>query len=407
MNKELSAGKKAVLYRARQLTEIEWTPLADIPVFMTLFGPTQIKAGKKVTGMIYSSTEPTDKFVTENISFETFRSIVNNPDSALYNKNLNGHNNSWAYFGIVCNGLVRYAYNIRRRYSTKRWLDIPGMRKIAEPDSYSVEEIELCDTLYAYGNGRNHVAMITDIIRGEDGKVCAVEVSEAVRPSCKRQLFKPEDFHEKYKLFGLCRYDYIDSVPMPDEYQDKFVSADPEKVNHYVAVDYGNKTNYRVGENVVISSFCDGENEIEIIKNNTVIETLKFSGSGKAVRQFERGYYEVKHKSSGETVEFCVTEPEITHSVENGILHLKASSCDSESKILHMEFREKQKNPAEYQEKVRFYNPACASLAKVEELTDEEKASGEFSRKIPEDGANFKVYFENKYGVWTHTMIKI
>lgn len=56
---------------------------------------------------------------------------------------------------------------------------------------------------------------------------------------------------------------------------------------------------------------------------------------------------------------------------------------------------------------VTYYNPCSSALAKLEELTDDEKAKGIFSRKIPDDAANFKVYFENKYGIWTHTMIKI
>lgn len=122
---DLSRGKKAALFRARQLTEFEWTPVCDIPVYTKQTGKTVLPAEKLVRGMIYSSLEPTDKFVCENISFETFTTIVNNPDSALYCKDIAGHNNSWAYFGLVCNGLVRYALNIRRRYSTKGGLLYP------------------------------------------------------------------------------------------------------------------------------------------------------------------------------------------------------------------------------------------------------------------------------------------
>ena len=44
---------------------------------------------------------------------------------------------------------------------------------------------------------------------------------------------------------------------------------------------------------------------------------------------------------------------------------------------------------------------------KVEELSEEEKRSGVITRKIPDEGKNFKVYFENKYGIWTHRMIGI
>ena len=46
-------------------------------------------------------------------------------------------------------------------------------------------------------------------------------------------------------------------------------------------------------------------------------------------------------------------------------------------------------------------------LSKERELTDEEKKTGKFARKIPEDAGNFKVTFVNRYGMWTHTMIEI
>ncbi len=408
---ELSKGKKAVLARARLLTEFEWTPVRDIPTFTKATGKTVLPAGKTVKGMIYSSTEPTDKFVTENISFETFSTIVNNPDSALYTKDLEGHNNSWAYFGIVCNGLARYALNIPQRYSTKRWLTVPGMHKIYEPSEYTVDQIEICDVLYAYGNGRNHVALVTDVICDENGQVQQVEVSEAIRPTCVRRQFTPEEFYEKFKLFGICRYDFLDSVPEPNPTDSAFVSGKLETKLPNIALDYGNKTNYRAYEDVVISAFLDEENEIEIYKENELIDKFVISGRGKIAKRFDRGYYTVKLLSTGETLEFCVTDPEITYTVKDGILSVSANPCDNESEILHMDFREKSKGETrgvdDEQTAVKFYNPCCSSLSKLEELTEEEKESGKFSRKIPDDAANFKVNFKNKYGIWTHTMIKI
>lgn len=411
MNKNnLSRGKQAALYRARQLTEFEWTPLGDIPIYMKQVGKTKLPAGELVKGVIYSSLEPTDKFVCENISFETFSTIVNNPDSALYCKDIGGHGNSWAYFGLVCNGLVRYALNIRRRYSTKRWLDVPGMRMIYEAEQYTVDQLEICDILYAFGKGRNHVAFITDLIYDANGKVEGIEVSEAIRPSCARRLFAPEAFYEAYKLFGICRYDYIDSVPEPDAHDDQFIVGRLASELPDIALDYGNKTNYRTCEDVVISAFQEGGNEIEIYKNGELHEKICIAGRGKVTRKFERGYYCVKLVNAGSVLEFCVTEPEISHSVQDGMLTIHSSACDCESRILYMEFREKAKEGGglDYQQAaVTYYNPCCSSLSKVEELTEEEKESGTFTRKIPHDAANFKVYFENKYGIWTHTMIKI
>ena len=57
--------------------------------------------------------------------------------------------------------------------------------------------------------------------------------------------------------------------------------------------------------------------------------------------------------------------------------------------------------------KIAFYSDECSSLSKVEVLTDDEKESGIITREIPDDAGNFKVYFENEYGIWTHRMIKI
>lgn len=402
-----SKGKEAVLYRSRQLTEFQWTPVGDIPVYTKATGKTKLPAGEPQLGMLYSSPEPTDKFIFENVSFETFLSILANPDSALYNKDLNGHNNSWAYFGLVCNGLARYAFNIRRRFSTKRWPTVPGMEKVADDGAYTPEQIQLCDVLYAHGKGRSHVAMVTDILRDEDGVIRQIEVSEAVRPVCERKQYDLDVFFEKFKLFALWRYAYVDSVPMPDPWQDQCLQRGVPGLP-VIALDYGNKTNYRTSEEVVISAFPEGENQLQICRGETVLETLTISGRGKAVRRFDRGYYQVKHLGTGETLEFCVTEPKIDYRVEDGKLTVWADSQDPESKILYMDFREKSRGSTLGADgKTSGYSNVCASLAKLEELEEAEKESGVITRQIPEDAANFKVYFENKYGVWTHQMFPL
>lgn len=407
-----SEGKKNVLQRARLLSEFEWTPIGDIPVYTKLTGKTKLAAGSKQKGMIYSSTEPTDKFITENVSFETFLSAISNPDSALYTKDIDGHNNSWAYFGIVCNGFVRYSFNIRRRFSTKRWSDVPGMRKIADETKFTVDDIEICDVLYAFGKGRNHVALITDVLRDESGVVRKVEVSEAVRPTCVRRQFEPEEFYEKFSLFALWRYDYIDSVPPPDESDVKLLLEDGKVNCANVCVDYGNKSNYRVYEDVVISVFGSGINEIEIYKNSEFVEKLTISGKGKILRRFTQGYYRVVHIKSGDCTEFCVCDPAIDFEVDGDEITVRVDACDPHSRILYMEFREGDAKPVDClrsspNNALSYYSERCAPLSKVEELTDKEKNDGIIKRRIPSDAHNFKIYFENKYGVWTHTMIAI
>lgn len=405
-----SKGKEAALYRSRQLTEFRWTPVGDIPVYTKATGRTKLPAGKPQLGMLYSSPEPTDKFLFENISFETFLAALANPDSALYHKDLDGQNNSWAFFGLVCNGLARYAFNIRRRFSTKRWPTVPGMRKIADDGAYTAEEIQLCDVLYAHGKGRSHVAMVTDVLRDETGVIRQIEVSEAVRPVCQRKQYDLDVFFEKYQLFALWRYDFIDDVPMPDPRQDALLRAGVPALP-VIALDYGNKANYRTYEEVVISVFGDGKHEIAIYQADALLESCTICGTGRIIRHFDRGYYRAVHTATGEAVEFCVTEPRISHQVTDGKLTVQADPCDPESKILYMDFREVSRRGIgrvmRTQEQELCYNTCCSALAKLEELTEEEKETGVFTREIPADAANFKIYFENKYGVWTHTMIPL
>jgi cation transport ATPase len=84
-----------------------------------------------------------------------------------------------------------------------RWGDIPGMRQVAPRGAYSAEEIRLCDVLHAFGEGRNHVALITDILRDEDGVIRQIEVSEAARPSCRRACYGVEEYLEVASFASL------------------------------------------------------------------------------------------------------------------------------------------------------------------------------------------------------------
>lgn len=118
-----SPAQKAALARAKQLTDFRLTQIRDVPTFHRNEGQTVLKAGEAVTGFPYSSTERTDKFFTENVSIETFLSAIPNPHSKLYQPG-HGRFNACNY-GIVCNGLVRYAFGIPYRVSTKRWMTIP------------------------------------------------------------------------------------------------------------------------------------------------------------------------------------------------------------------------------------------------------------------------------------------
>ena len=384
-------GKAAVIARSKQLTDFKWTPIRDVPTYLNAVGNTVLPAGVEVTGIPYSSTESIDKFITENVSFESFLTAVANPDSLVYSVGHAAYN--CCNYGIVCNGLARYALGIKRRVSTKCWESIPGMRYVSKHGEYSADDIELCDVLYACWGGRNHVALITDLLRDESGKIVEIEVSEAVRPSCRRKSYTLDEYFEKYKLFALMRYDYLESVPPFDLEIDGVLHSGLDKKAPKICVNGGNKSNYLVGNETIISVFGDDNDVVEIICNGKVVEEIKVGAKAVIPRKFDRGYYEARLKNANESVFFCVNKAKIDYSVDGDILSISADPCDPKSEILYFDFR--------------VAGFGCASLAKNEELTDEERQSGSFSRPIPSDGYNFKVYFKNAYGVWVHPMKNI
>ena len=382
----------AVIARARQLTDFVWTPVRDVPTYLNEVGNTVLLAGEQVTGFPYSSCETNDKFFCENVSFETFLSAIPNPESKLYSVG-EGSLRACSY-GVVCNGFVRYVFGIPYRVSTKRWFTIKGMNKIKEKGEFTVEDMRLCDVLHAFNDGRNHVSLVTDILRDENGKVAFVEISEAVRPSCKRRLFTPEQFYEKYKPFSLCRYEFIDNVPLLDKETDALLwNSGIEKKRPKITVNNGNKSNYLIGEPIIFSVFADENDTIQIIRGDELVMSMPVGPRAFFSGTLEKGYYVARLKNSGDFVEFAVNGAAIRHELCGNTLTVYADPCDENSEICYADFREA--------------GEVCAPLVKYEVITDEEKKNGVFTRELSCGVDNYKVYFKNKYGVWTHRMKKI
>ena len=393
---EPTEAQAAALARGRQLTDFQFTPVADIPVAVSSRDDIgYFEAGSVVTGFPYSSAESNDKFVCENVSFETFLSAVANPDSVLYTKSLYSPGvNASTYYGLVCNSFVRYCLGIRQRCSTAVWLDIPGMNVVSYAGQYDAEflneNLQLCDVLHANNDGSNHVVLVTGIWRNEAGDIEFIEVSEGTRATCSRTLNSVEHFLRSWKpKYKICRYEYLDSIPPFDEEQNAILYSGIDKIKPMIAVDYGNKSNYFNGETTNISSFAEGANTVEIYRDGELIESVAVNGYTKLSRVFEKGYYIIKLKNTEYYTEFCVVKPEISHTVENGVITITASSGDSESDIIMMDFRQP--------------HSEGASLVEMVTLTAQEMSSGIITREIPEGAGTYKIIFENKYGIWTHT----
>jgi len=387
-------AQAAVIARSRQLTDFCWTPLRDVPTYTRTLGNTVLPAGVPVTGFPYASTEVTDKFLCENVSFESFLTAIANPDSKLYQPGQAAFNA--CNYGIVCNGLARFAFGIRRRISTARWHTVPGMYRVKSAGEYTFEDMRLCDVLYAHGGSRSHVALITDLLRDDGGVIREVEVSEAIRPSCTRRRFDSQAFFGKFEQFALWRYEYLDSVPLFDTDADALLHSGLDKITPAITVDNGNHSNYLASRQVVISTFVDGDDVIEVYRNGEMTQSLPIRGRAIIPYYPPEGHYTLRLQKNGGCAEFCVCDASFSHSVENGCITVDVQGYTEGSSILYFDFRQAGTAGAK-----------AASLEKYEELTESEKHSGVWTRPIPKGGAHFKIYFENEYGVWTLPMRKI
>ncbi len=385
-------AQAAALARAKQLSDVKWTPIADVPMYHKKEDVyTVFPKGVEVTGFPYSSVERTDMFIPENVSFESFLSAVANPHSKLYTA---GHGQVCrANFGIVCNSFVRYALGIPYRVPTKLWYTVPGMRKIADKEAYTAEDICLLDVLHAFNDGRNHVALITDILRDENGEIKEIEVSEAVSPSCKRVRYTVAEYFEHFKVFGLCRYDLLEQVPPFDAKADEIFRSGIDKILPKIAVDNGNRSNYLLGQEVVLSVFIEDADTVELLKNGEVMREIQVENRAFMPLKLDCGYYVARLKNDGAATEFAVVAAEFSHTVQNGEVTVCAKSCDPESALSHAEFR--------------CAGDGVAAMSAFLLLSEQERKMGTFTREIPADAENYKVYFENKYGMWTHPMTKI
>ena len=387
----------AALARAKQLTDFKWTPVRDIYTYIRRIGQTVFPAGAELTGFIYSSTERTDKFITENVSIETYLSAIANPHSKLYSAPTGAL--GAPCYGIVCNGFIRYAFGIKERVSTNHWFIIPGMRAAAEAGCYSMEDIRLLDVLHVYNDKRNHVALITDILKDASGVIREIEVSEACRPLCKRVSYTVEEFYKKYEVFRLCRYDKLDQIPLLDEQIDELLwNSGIEKRLPLISVDNGNRSNYLVGERVVVSVFSEEPDTVELMRNNEPIATYATAGRACFTLEPDRGYYTARLKNAQAEVEFAVNGARIDHACDADLITVRADACDADSEISYMDFRGAS---------TRYPDKRVGSLIRYERLTADEQKSGLFTRSIPDGAEAFKVYFKNKYGVWTHEMTRI
>lgn len=279
-----SVGMLNVIKRARQLTDIKWTPAVDLPRVNFVTGDAYgFGAGafndiflqnKEYMGIPYSTTETgvpaqygyTRMHVGFEVPIETFVTAINNPHSVVsLESQISDNGNAACVYGLTCTSFISYAYGLSEYHDTSTIKSVPGMRELDALVNGDVRfdptDLKLCDMLLRSGR---HGVLVTDIIKDYDGSVQYVEVSELAEGggyqyspnsgtlyggAAKRRLWSVEDFYTYFASFVVYRYDRLSAVTYtPCKYVPIESSGIIPESSYLPCIPYmGDKFRYKVG----------------------------------------------------------------------------------------------------------------------------------------------------------------
>ena len=162
---EQSAATREIVERARELEQVEWTPLADIRGWKEHM---IYKASHTYRGLPYG--QPIDAgYVPWDADLNTFLAAVQDPSSLMYADQASAIAIA-PYYSIDCSAFVSWAWGLPSRQTT--WT-IPEFADLISEDNYANAQIG--DAI----NGPNHVVLITEIERDKEGTIIAMEITES------------------------------------------------------------------------------------------------------------------------------------------------------------------------------------------------------------------------------------
>lgn len=286
-------GMENAIRRARQLTDIEWTPLVRIPRYCAFDGATNkhffcySAAKEKQKGIPYSgsgrmvnwNTYGRDEnsvagrwgynmfFVGLEVSVDTFVTAMRYANSIVSEAPVLSTGEASIY-GDVCSALVMYSLGLKGHiWPITIFMSSSYGGKYFSPlgvlgTDIDASELRLCDVFY----NKWHIAIITDIFRDEAGNVKAVEISEETTVGNASNVLDPESkiggisrrkvwpvdelvtsyWATAYSLYRYRSFTEIDYKASP--YVDTGNEGNKSPIVDYPCIPYlGNKAQYKYG----------------------------------------------------------------------------------------------------------------------------------------------------------------
>jgi hypothetical protein len=282
--------------RARALSQIQWTPVADT---MPSRRGGYFEKGKQYTGAPYSSVRSVGRYIGFDISVRTFLAAVENPHSVLYTENLRGEvPNAAPYYGTVCSAFTSYAlqcgiWEVSRRHGPEI------SQGIAQVQPQSASTVQVGDVIYTphtTETGGSHVEIVTEVNRDANGQTTAVRVEESTSPTVKTTLYTVAKFDahlasRNKRLFRIQNLDTwradnrADSLRFPNYQAD---SATPS-INRALVLDLGDWVPYQEGQPVkfnVMDRDARGVKSLVVQRSGATVDEIPVTQPGVHDRLF-------------------------------------------------------------------------------------------------------------------------
>lgn len=302
-------GVLNVIKRARQLSDIKWTPAVNIPrinrydndgrPYTERFNDV-FTAGVEYTGVPYSSAKGTKverwgytRLTTGSfIGMDTFATCVANADSFVSKESaINSSISLASMYGCTCCGFVSYAIDVPWTSSENFAGLISNGTLISKGlvSNASYDDFALADVLV---NTEVHIALISDIISDEDGTIRYIEVAEStthggINPNiqggqygghARRKGWAFSDFVNFFGDFTLCTRKNISTITYtPSPFVNVGDEFDMDTIPAYPCVPYmGENFAYKYGKiynsDILIAS--DYFSELDVYKDGTLFNTF-------------------------------------------------------------------------------------------------------------------------------------
>lgn len=320
--------------RARQLTDIKWTPRVNIPRYSMINGGDMhfldwFYADHEYVGIPYSGagkgegtggwTTPEEwgyahNWVGQCIPFDAFVTAARYPNS-IFGETVGQTTPNYdsSPFGIVCTALVNHAVNgpLPLRGITNFFDTSDNVFRLSKPNNtisaLGANDIMIGDFLYT----NTHVIMITDIMRDANGNVTHVEMSEATTVGngnntvlgtkfggvARRKMWEYNTFKSLYGAYVLYRRTTFYGIAYTaSKYVDTGNEGNGEDIVDLPCIPYlGNGAVYKVGyiHNSKVCIGATGFTTLVVTKDGSEFGTFDVTGlSDVSVGFSEVGSYE-------------------------------------------------------------------------------------------------------------------